>query len=287
MSEVLSKKSTSNCAECGAYLTLDSMVCIECGINQRTRRRISSANRPSGITPLIRIVLGVASVLVAMNLIALNRPVTAQIGDQPDLFARNETSLPRIEPAPSPEPKSESKPRPVHIPQERVVVPTSDPEPTPPPIDDVKPLPLPAPEPPLTPDRGPTDTPEPMTPPESIAAPESTKPTIPTIPTDPEAKLIEQKDQLLAKITKDMNRTHPMLNAGRIHTMATRSGPQSGMVNLVGRDYLLMTVNGTPKRIPFNQLQTKSRIRVDRTFREKMIEDMTLRKLAESRNKQE
>ena len=67
----------------------------------------------------------------------------------------------------------------------------------------------------------------------------------------------------------------------------TRSGSQSGMVNLVGRDYLLMTVNGTPKRIPFNQLQTKSRIRVDRAFREKMIEDMTLRKLAESRNKQE
>jgi hypothetical protein len=284
---------SSTCSACGAYLKLNEIVCIECGLNQRTSYKIASAQKSrSGLNPMMRMALGIGLAIVAMNVITLNRDLRGyaqEAADTEDLFAPIESSEePVTRTAPPPPPTATASSNPIPSTTSRVTPSTTSRVPR-----NTDPTPEPG-APAIEPD--PEPDPEPVPEPEfGMAPPSATPTTIPEPPAvtpepEPEPEPIDitvLKQQIQTEITEDMKHTLPMMTTGRIQTLETNAGTKSGMVNLIGPDYLLITVRGTPTRISFTDLETKSRIRVDATFRAKMIEDMTYRKLAKSQTKSE
>lgn len=255
------------CPKCASYLSEDAVICIECGLNLRTNLSVPMANHPSGLNNMLYVVLTIGGLFVLVNILMLNKApanlVNQQLTEHVDLFSQADLSeKPEAYVPPPPRPTSKKptpKPKPVVKP-----APRPEPMPEPPPTVATEPvIPVAQPEP----------QPEPIPEPAPVPEPEP----------EPELDLAAQKALVLTSITSDMNRTHPLLKSGRIETIYAKSGQMNGLINLISRGYLLITVNGKREQVYFNQLETRTRIRVDEDFRNKALEDMTYRKLVQMR----
>ena len=243
------------CPKCASYLSMDAIICIECGLNLRTNFSAPTAKHPSGLNKLLYMVLAAGGLFILANILMLNKApenmTHQQLNKNINLFSP--VAAP-VQPEPYVPPKRPQK----------VEQPKPDPEPRP------QPKPKPRPEATVV---GPVPTPEPVADP-------SPKPV-------PETNLAEQKAALFLRIKSDMDKTHPQLKSGRFHKIHTKKGLMTGLVNLISPNYLLMTVNGKREQVYFDQLETRTRICVDAAFRNKRVEEMTYRKLVEMRMKEE
>jgi hypothetical protein len=250
------------CPKCSSYLSMDAIICIECGLNLRTNFSVSTAKNPSGLNKLLYMVLAAGGLFILVNILMLNK-APKNMTHQPlsksiNLFSPVEAP---VQPEPYVPPK---RPR-------KVEQPKLDPEPRPQPSPEPTKVLKPKPRPEATVD--PVPTPEPVAEPRPVPVPET--------------NLAEQKEALFLRIKSDMDKTHPQLKSGRFHTVYAKKGPMTGLVNLISRNYLLMTVNGKREQVYFDQLETRTRICVDAAFRNKRVEEMTYRKLVEIRMKEE
>ena len=254
------------CPKCASYLSMDAIICIECGLNLRTNFSVPTAKHPSGLNKLLYMVLAGGGLFILVNILMMNKAPEnmnhQRLSKNINLFSPVETP---VQPEPYVPPKRPQK----------VEQPTPDPEPRPLPKPEPRPKPTKVPK----PKPRPVVTVDPAPSPEPVVEP-SPKPA-------PETNLAEQKEALFLRIKSDMDKTHPQLKSGRFHTIYAKKGPMTGLVNLISRNYLLMTVNGKREQVYFDQLETRTRICVDAEFRKKRVEEMTYRKLVEMRMKEE